>query len=333
MFVGALPLYGLHFPLCAAICLPLHLDVLTAYIAANVSNPLVAPFLITAEVQVGALLLEGHFISFDVEQARTIGIAGFAAQAAVGSVVLGTVLAALSALVTLKVVRREATSRDRSIDAAVTRTVARYASTPRPDRVYVRLKLQTDPVVEQLSALSSSFGDVLDLATGRGQLGLFLLELGAAKSLVGIDWDERKIAVARAASGDDARMLTGDLRAEALPEADTILLIDVLHYLPGEEQDQLLERAAAALRDGGQLIVREVDPHRGLGSRIAIWAERVATKTRYNRGANLEFRSPAEIAERLSALGLRVRTERDGRSPLENALIFAERPQAGERSS
>ena len=49
-----LPLYGLHFPLCLAVCLPLQLDVVVAYLAANISNPLVAPFLVTAEVEIGS---------------------------------------------------------------------------------------------------------------------------------------------------------------------------------------------------------------------------------------------------------------------------------------
>ena len=52
LFIGALPLYGLHFPLCAAVCLPLRLDLVAAYLAAQVSNPFVAPFLVFSTVSV-----------------------------------------------------------------------------------------------------------------------------------------------------------------------------------------------------------------------------------------------------------------------------------------
>lgn len=330
LFVGSLPVYGLHFPLCVALCVPLKLDVLTAYVAANVSNPLFAPFLITAEVQLGALLLHGHFIPFDVEQAKAVGLGSFVLQGAVGSVLLGAALATLGAVTTLAVSRREERALDERVETAITRTLQRYASAPPPDRVYVRMKLRTDPVVEQLAGLDGAFGDVVDLAAGRGQIGLFLLELGQAESLSGVDWDERKMEVARRAAGESARMSAADVRTAPLPDADTILMVDVLHYLKHDEQDALLARASQALRAGGRLIVREVDPHRGLGSRLAIWGERLATRTRYNRGERLEFRSPEEIAKKLTELGLEARVERLPGSPLSNALILATRPPPSE---
>ncbi len=73
LWVGSLPVYGLHFPLCLALALPFSLDLVLAYLAANVSNPLFAPFLVYAEIQVGSLLLDGHFAPFSLEHARTSG--------------------------------------------------------------------------------------------------------------------------------------------------------------------------------------------------------------------------------------------------------------------
>jgi 2-polyprenyl-3-methyl-5-hydroxy-6-metoxy-1,4-benzoquinol methylase/uncharacterized protein (DUF2062 family) len=323
LFVGALPLYGAHFPLCVLGCVPFGLDVITAYIAANISNPLFAPFLLTAEVEVGSLVTTGHFVTFDPDRARALGIAGFAGQAAVGSLIVGATLAVLGAFIVSALSKKEAARPE--LDAAVRRTLARYARAPRGDRFYVSAKLTSDPVVEKLAELSAPLGEVLDVATGRGQLGLLLVELGAQR-LTGFDWDERKIQVARDAAGDDADLRVGDARAVALPSADTVLLIDVLHYLPRAEQDALLARAAAAVRDGGRVVVREVDPGRGLKSRVTAWAERIGASSRYNKGQKLDFRSPDEIAAALRALGLEVRIEgaSDG-TPLANALIVARR--------
>lgn len=324
LFVGSLPLYGLHFPLCVALCLPLSLDVVTAYVAANVSNPLFAPFLLTAEIQLGSLLLDGHFLAFDVEQARAVGVSGFVAQAAVGSLVLGMALALVGALGTLLVVRPESTTAARRARDAISRTVARYSSAPRPDRVYVATKLRTDPVTERLATLSE-LGDLVDLATGRGQLALLLHELGATRSVIGFDWDPRKISVASAAAGAAAEMRTGDLRTLEVPEADTVLLIDVLHYLTRPEQDALLERAAAALREGGRLIVRDIDPTAGLRGKVAMWAERLAARSDYNRAGALEFRSPEDVCRLLEGRGLSVSADRDD-GPLANTFIVAARP-------
>lgn len=324
LFVGSLPLYGLHFPLCVALCLPLSLDVVTAYVAANVSNPLFAPFLLTAEIQLGSLLLDGHFLAFDVDQARAVGVGGFALQAAVGSLVLGAALALAGALGTLLVVRPEPGARARG--EAIARTIARYASAPRPDRVYVATKLRTDPITERLASLTD-LGDVVDLATGRGQLALLLVELGSARRVVGFDWDERKIELGRAAAGADAEMKRGDVRTLEVPPADTVLLIDVLHYLRRAEQDALLERSARSLLEGGRLIVRDVDPDAGLRGKLAVWAERLAARTDYNRAASLEFRPPEEISRLLAAEGLEVTSDRD-EGPLANTVIIAARARA-----
>src|SRR5688572_22335354 len=95
LFIGCLPLYGLHLPLCLGACLLLRLDAVVAYLAANISNPLLAPFILTAEVEVGSLLLTGEHAAFDVERARRVGIVGFAAQAAVGGLVVGLFMAVI----------------------------------------------------------------------------------------------------------------------------------------------------------------------------------------------------------------------------------------------
>jgi SAM-dependent methyltransferase len=319
-----LPLYGLHFPLCAALCMPFGLDAVTAYIASNFSNPFVAPFLVSAEIQIGSLLLDGRFVDFDPHRAREVGLGAFVTQAAVGALTLGAALAAVGALLTWVLMRNRRPPIPRVVDAKE-RTIDRYYDAKRGDRVYLRTKLAFDPIFEQLERLPEPLGDVLDLATGRGQVALFLWELGSTTSVVGVDWDARKVAVARIAADGDATLRDGDIRSIDLPEADTVLLIDVLHYLPPEEQDALLARAAEAVRPGGRLLVREVDPTRGLKSRVAMLAERIATRTAYNRGATLAFRTPGEIVETLSRLGLDAHVESGRKNPLANAVIVAER--------
>src|SRR4051812_28798105 len=80
LFIGCLPVYGLHFFLCLLWCLPLGLDFVATYLAANVSNPIVAPFLITLEVEVGSLVTTGQHAAFSLARAKQTGILGFALQ-------------------------------------------------------------------------------------------------------------------------------------------------------------------------------------------------------------------------------------------------------------
>lgn len=324
LFVGSLPLYGLHLPLCLAICLPLRLDAVTAYIAANISNPLFAPFLLAAEIEAGSLVIDGRFVELDIEHLKHTGITGFATQLAIGSVIVGGLLAAVGALVAWVVVGPREPAAPSALDSALERTIARYASAARGDRFYVAAKLHSDPVLEQLAAQPGDFGRVLDIGCGRGQLGLSLLELGRVSALSGVDTDERKIEAARRAAGSDASFEIGDALGVPIAGADTLLVIDVLHYLPPAEQSALLERVAASLPPGGRVFLRELDAARRVRALPAMLAERLARAIGYNRGPALAFTSAEAITSRLEALGLRCRVDRSG--SLSNVLIVAERP-------
>jgi uncharacterized protein (DUF2062 family) len=238
LFIGCQPLYGLHFVLVLAVCVPLRLDAVLSYLAANISNPLVAPFLVFSEVETGAHLLTGRGVAFDVAQARATGAAGFARELFLGGVVVGAGLALvgffLGGLIASR--RRAGTitapgddARDGDVvalddasrlAAAVERTRARYDSAPPGDRYYVAGKLAFDPVFKLLGSLEP-LGNVLDLGCGRGQASLLLLELGLAKAAHGLDSDARKIDVARSA-GSDATFRVADIAREPRPEADTI---------------------------------------------------------------------------------------------------------------
>ena len=61
VFIGCLPLYGLHLTICWVVGFVLGLNRLKMYLAANISNPFVAPWLVFAEVQAGAWLRRGTF--------------------------------------------------------------------------------------------------------------------------------------------------------------------------------------------------------------------------------------------------------------------------------
>jgi uncharacterized protein (DUF2062 family)/2-polyprenyl-3-methyl-5-hydroxy-6-metoxy-1,4-benzoquinol methylase len=331
LFIGCLPLYGLHFVLCLGVCLLFRLDLVIAYVAANVSNPLVAPFLLTAEIELGSWLLHGRFVGFDAARARALGPSGFLAQAAVGSVVIGALLAAAGgALAWLFSARKPAPSSP--LDAARARTLARYANARIADRKYVEGKLWYDPVVERIAGLGLELGAVLDAGAGRGQLGLLLLELGQATKLGGFDLDERKIEVARHAARGEAAFEVADLARAELSSFDTLLLVDVLHYLSEAAQARLLERAARALAPGGRMLIRETDGAKRRSGLFTRAAERLARLTGWHRGNQaLCFLPLAELVTKLEALGLRTRTlDASHGTPFSNQLIVAEKSGGAE---
>lgn len=326
LFIGCQPLYGLHFVLVLAVCLPLRLDAVLSYLAANISNPLCAPFLIVAEVEAGAYLTSGRFVAFGLSQARAGGAAGFARQLFVGSIAVGAALALLGfALAWLLASRRRASApaAPDAFEAALARTRERYAAAPPAHRYYVAGKLAFDPVCRLLDELPGDFGRVLDLGCGRGQLSLLLLELGRARSVIGLDSDASKIEVARAA-GPEAEFRLADVRPSDVTPADTILLVDVLHYLPLAEQDALLVAAARALAPGGRLLVRELDADPTAKSTVTRLVEWLARKTGLNRGRASAYRPARELTALLERAGLPCVVQgASERTPFANVLIVA----------
>lgn len=334
LFIGCLPVYGLHFVLCLLVCLPFGLDLVLAYLVANISNPLCAPFLITLEVEVGSLVTSGRHAAFTLERARQTGVLGFALQAAVGSVIVGLALAALGAAIAYLIARKRRASaavsnedaREDERDAALQRTIQRYRSSPIGDRMYVAIKLNTDPVTRLLAELPGSFGRVLDAGAGRGQFGLFLRELGRCSELFGFDSDARKVSVAQQAGGETARFEQLDLLDLPRRALDTLLLIDVLHYLPLAEQDELLRRAADRVTRG-RIVIRELDAGSAARSAATRGFEWLAKISGYNRGrAGRHYRPAQEIVRQLTSSGFscEVSGASEG-TPFANVLIVAER--------
>ena len=76
------------------------LNRLKIYLAANISNPLLAPALVFAELQAGAFLRRGSFHELSLETARTIDPWMFGLDILVGSLVIGGVLGLVVAAVT-----------------------------------------------------------------------------------------------------------------------------------------------------------------------------------------------------------------------------------------
>jgi uncharacterized protein (TIGR03546 family) len=108
--IGVTPLWGLHWAIVLAVCVPLRLDTGIAYLAANVSLPFIAPFITFAEIQVGARLLGGAWLSISTEELAPARLAELALELAVGTVVValsaGTFFGALTYAVVFAVRRR-----------------------------------------------------------------------------------------------------------------------------------------------------------------------------------------------------------------------------------
>jgi 2-polyprenyl-3-methyl-5-hydroxy-6-metoxy-1,4-benzoquinol methylase len=137
------------------------------------------------------------------------------------------------------------------------RLASRYDS--RYLRGYVRAKVASDPVYEAVAErLRDHRLPLVDLGCGVGLMAFYLREKGFDGPIVGIDFDERKIAVAQSiADHHDLRVRfgTGDARA-MLPPGHSVMILDLLQYIDREGQQLTLRNAARAVPPGGVVIVR-----------------------------------------------------------------------------
>jgi SAM-dependent methyltransferase len=123
--------------------------------------------------------------------------------------------------------------------------------------------------------------------------------------------------LARRALGDRVTIVQGDVRDVPFDGADVIVMMDVLHLLPGPAQEALLARAVRALGAGGVLLVREADRGAGWRFRAVQIGNRITALVRGRWRQRFAFRSEAEWRALLAGLGLGVE-----RVPLPEGPVF-----------
>ena len=355
VFIGCLPFYGFHLPLCCLVGWAFRLNRLKLYLAANISNPFVAPFLLFAELQVGSYLRRGTFHAMTLDAVRQTGAVALGVDLLAGSVIVGGALAALAALGTYATIGGR--PRDDAFVDLVRRASDRYVSMSITAWEFARGKLRKDPVYraavyegllapapEAASASVPSQGDaataLLDVGCGQGLMLALLAEarrdLRAGTwagppapcfdTMVGIETRQRVAAFARAALQGDADVLTQDARGAGLPPSNVVLLFDVLHLMSAAEQEQLLLTVLESLRPGGVLVIREADAAAGWRFAVVRAGNRIKALAVGEWKQTFHFRTAAGWISCLNRLGLSVEVHRMGQgTPFGNVLFRAQR--------
>ncbi len=134
----------------------------------------------------------------------------------------------------------------------------------------------------------------------------------------GIELMPRDVARAHAALGDTARFVTGDIALTPYPRAHTVLILDVLHYLPYDAQDRVLAAVRAALIPGGRLLLRVGDADGGFGFRWSNWVDHVVTWFRGHRLPRLYCRAVRQWCDVLHGHGFEIEQR-----PMSEGTLFA----------
>ncbi len=301
ILVGCTPLFGLHLVIAAALCLPLRLDVPIGCISTQISNPLLAPFLVIADIKVGALVMsrpvpvlsDAHLS--DLHHTMSV----YFVEALVGSGVVGVALGIVGGVLAWFAVSRRAEA-PKHLLGAIERTSARYGL-PNSGAAQIALgRLKGDPALDRIYGLDGDLGAVFDGGCGRGELGVCLQELGRVTTVTGIDVRATHVATAQLTQSSTTKFSVADL-VDAPIVANTVLLSDVLHCMKPEAQDLLMERVAESLKPGERLLVRELDARFTFRSRLTSWMAR--SGGRLDGFKPLYFRTTEEWVEALKRAG------------------------------
>jgi SAM-dependent methyltransferase len=203
-------------------------------------------------------------------------------------------------------------------------------------------KLRADPVFTAILA-RGLLGDskrILDLGCGQGLLATWLLAAAAAYreggwpshwprppdpvEYTGIEINPREAARARAALGERARIVQGDISHVDYGPADAIILLDVLQYIDPASQEAVLTRARAALAPRGVLLLRIADPDGGVGFVLGTLLDRLVALIRRGRWIQLSSRPLGEWRVRLERLGFATEAlPMSEGTPFANILLLA----------
>jgi SAM-dependent methyltransferase len=112
---------------------------------------------------------------------------------------------------------------------------------------------------------------------------------------------------------------------------NVVVILDVLHYVDFDSQNDVLNRIAVALRQGatskskGKLLLRVGDASAGLPFKISNWVDHIVTFARGHRLPRLYCRSVAQWTQVLETIGFSVRpmAMHEG-TPFANIMLICE---------
>lgn len=310
--IGCSPFWGLHFGLSVLAATLLRLNRVLVYAAANAANPVTAPFIFFAEIQIGHRLLRGSWLHLSIDQIYADGWTTLFGSFLVGGLIVAVAAGAAAGGVAYLLLRTNVHP-DR-YHLLVDDATRRYLESSVRDAEAARRALLSDPVYPHLLA-DRRFLEaprVLDLGCGRALAavlrGSASAVTGDERRYIGVDIAARYIrTVRRLHEGVPGyEFVESDLRDYDPPSADFVLLIDALRFLPYSAQDALLRRLGKAMPAGGCLLLREVDAATGWRFRLASLHDLVSILLPGRAHRPAHYRRAEDLRNALTAAGFAV---------------------------
>lgn len=200
----------------------------------------------------------------------------------------------------------DAVTRPRSAVRALVRTVAVYASRGPWPALRALWRFASAPLAVVAASLPTD-GIVVDVGCGQGHFLRFCHERGVRR-LVGIEPSLRGLSRARRCLPPHVLLVHGCAQHLPVRKVDCVVALDVLYLLEHRQQEMFIAAVASALRPGGVLLVKTMDPGRRYRQAINRLQEWCAVKVlRITLGRDFFFRSVDEWVSLCERYGMRAR--------------------------
>lgn len=197
---------------------------------------------------------------------------------------------------------------------------------------YVRWKVRTDRAYAAVrDVLRGRSRPLIDVGCGVGLLPLYLREHGHVVPMTGIDFDQRKIDVARKAAREyeGIDFIVGDARA-ALPQNRDVVLLDILHYFDSVSQQTILAHAARAAASDGVVVIRQGIRDGSWRHRLTAFVDGLARVFRWMKAERINLPTREEVEAAFKDFDAEVRPLW-GKMPYNSYLFVFKRRVAARR--
>lgn len=175
---------------------------------------------------------------------------------------------------------------------------------------YIRIKVKMERNYRLFNRLIPAQGQITDIGCGFGPLCYMLSLLSEDREILGIDYDEDKIALAQHGwlRNEHLQFRHGNALEYPLPESDVFILNDMLHYMSYEHQRTLLLKCADRLRSQGMIIIRDGNSANTSKHRLTRFTELLSTRIfNFNRTTGeLYFTTETQLREIAVTCGMNV---------------------------
>lgn len=171
----------------------------------------------------------------------------------------------------------------------------------------------------------SKDGRILNIGCGYGVLDNYLLLKSKKRTLVGVDFSERRIRVATASKGNRQGIdfYCSDIWNFPMRDYTEIIMTNFLHHINYDEQERLIKKCFLSLQKGGRLIIKE------LGDKPkwkCFLSYTIAEKTLYPFD-KIYYNKVLDLKRRLCNLGFKTEIiPMHKKSPFSHYLFISEKP-------